>query len=183
MKNKTLKWFLIIAGIVSSAGILIFFLNRKVDFKYFNYTEFDSPATQAQKDDSNVRTYYNALRLKYYLTDSAKNNMNAAFIRRLDDARAIAGVPFFITSGYRTPEYNATLADAVSDSAHTKGLAADIAAPTEAIRKKIISALIAAGFRRIGEGATFVHVDDDRTKPQNAYWNYGSYVGQNPFYA
>jgi len=35
------------------------------------------------------------------------SNMDSAFLQMLDDARGIAGIPFRITSGFRTPSHNA----------------------------------------------------------------------------
>lgn len=44
----------------------------------------------------------------------------------LDEMRGVAGVPFVITSGFRTPEQNKA-AGGVANSAHLKGLAVDLA--------------------------------------------------------
>ena len=35
-----------------------------------------------------------------------------------------------------------------------------------------MSSLIRAGFKRIGIGSTFIHVDLDLDKPQNVFWLY-----------
>ena len=57
-------------------------------FKYFTYKEFDCKGGQGKGE-----------------------NMNDDFICLLDDARELAGIPFKITSGYRTEEYNKRLMD------------------------------------------------------------------------
>ena len=57
-----------------------------MSFKYFKYKEFDCKSGNGKGE-----------------------NMNKEFICMLDDAREIAGIPFKITSGYRTPEYNKQL--------------------------------------------------------------------------
>lgn len=123
---------------------------KKMDgFRHFTFSEFDQPG----------------------LPGSGRTHMSVAFIQKLDDARERAGVPFIITSGYRSPAYNATLANAVADSAHTKGLAADIAA-VGPMRLTVARALYKAGIRRFGFGSTFVHADVDASKPQNVVWGY-----------
>lgn len=99
--------------------------------------------------------------------------MDPEFIRRLEAARVIAGHPFRITSGYRTEAHN-TRIGGVPGSAHTKGMAADISTSglTRARRNRIIAALGAAGFQRIGEADSFLHVDIDTSKPTPAFWAY-----------
>ena len=96
--------------------------------------------------------------------------MNLAFVEHLDNARDRAGFPFRIISGYRTSEYNKKVGG-VADSAHTKGLAADIAVP-EGKMPAMIKALLDTGFTRIGVGSNIVHVDGDKSKPQNVAWKY-----------
>jgi zinc D-Ala-D-Ala carboxypeptidase len=115
---------------------------------YFTYSEFDSPDQPG-----------------------SGRLMQDRFLRKLLTARKIAGIPFIITSGYRTPEHNRRVGG-VPHSAHTRGLAADISATTPHQYKTILKALIQAGFRRIGLGPNFIHVDDDHTKPYPAVWTY-----------
>ena len=99
------------------------------------------------------------------------NMMQQDFVDRLDKAREIAGIPFRITSGYRCPRHNAQVGG-VPHSAHIKGLAADIEAFEAGERWKIITALIKAGFVRLGIGKNFIHVDCDLAKPQKVIWTY-----------
>lgn len=122
--------------------------------KYFNYQEFDSP----DEDGSGLPT-----------TDGGK--MSISFLHKLDEARAIAGVPFKITSGYRSEKHNATVGGRVGSS-HLKGVAVDIHCNNSADRTKIINALVKVGLgRRIGIAKTFLHTDDDKDKPA-AIWLY-----------
>jgi len=89
----------------------------------------------------------------------------------LDDARHKAGIPFVITSGYRCPSHNRAVGG-VANSAHTKGLAADIACSDERSRGYIIGALYEASFNRIGIHPDFIHVDDDDSKSADVVWLY-----------
>lgn len=120
--------------------------------KYFDLSEFDCD----------------------YEPGSGKH-MKPEFLNKLAVARDIAGIPFTITSGIRTLKKNADLIKAgypaVLDSAHLKGLAADIKVNAKT-RFIIVSALIKAGFVRIGVSNVFIHVDDDTTKPQQRLWTY-----------
>lgn len=116
---------------------------------HFDISEFDSP------DEAG----------------SAEKVMDSAFLQMIDDARGIAGVPFRITSGFRTPEHNSKVGGVLPDaskgikgSSHMYGYAADISCKTGADRELILNALIRSGFRRIGVGSTFLHCDNDPDK-------------------
>ena len=94
-------------------------------------------------------------------------------VMRLDQARAIAGVPFRITSGLRSDEHNARVGGSPG-SAHLTGNAVDIYCESSKHRYLILDALMQAGFDRIGIGRDFIHVDNDRSKPRNVVWLYES---------
>jgi hypothetical protein len=106
-------------------------------FKYFTYKEFDCKGGEGKGE-----------------------NMSDDFICLLDDARELAGIPFKITSGYRTEEYNKRLMDygfqASITSSHLKGLAADIEVKSSEDRFRIIGALVSVGIYRIGIGKDFM---------------------------
>lgn len=93
-------------------------------------------------------------------------------VQKLDKARDLAGVPFIIDSGLRTPEHNATLPDAVSNSAHLRGFACDLRCKDSVTRFKMVNALQAVGFKRLGFGKNFIHADCDPSLPANVYWHY-----------
>jgi citrate lyase synthetase len=121
--------------------------------KHFDFEEFDCPSLEG----SGLPT-----------TDGGK--MNLDFLHKLDEAREIAGVPFIITSGYRTPQHNLDVGGRVGSS-HIKGLAVDISCDNSGHRERILTALIQVGFRRIGIAKSFIHTDLDHDKP-NAIWLY-----------
>jgi zinc D-Ala-D-Ala carboxypeptidase len=130
-----------------------------IELKHFKLSEFDSPDAP-----------------------SSGEHMDGPFLIRLDDARERAGVPFRVTSGYRTREHNAKVGG-VEDSAHTKGLAVDIAYRDASELLAIVTALAAVGFNRLGlqveeifsrnsQPYGFIHVDLDDSKPRPAFWGY-----------
>lgn len=92
-------------------------------------------------------------------------------VTMLDQARDIAGVPFKITSGYRSPEHNKKVGG-VKDSAHLTREAVDIACTSDANRWIIINSLISVGFNRIGVAKTFIHADIAKDKTQKVIWLY-----------
>ena len=104
------------------------------------------------------------------------SNMDSAFLQMLDDARGIAGIPFRITSGFRTPSHNAYVGGVQPSlkskgSSHLFGYAAYIACNNSADREVILNSLIRAGFRRVGIANGFIHVDNDPDK-NAAVWLY-----------
>jgi uncharacterized protein YcbK (DUF882 family) len=97
-----------------------------------------------------------------------KLNISANLVLKLDLARALAETPFIITSGFRCQKHNQVVGG-VKDSAHVKGLAVDIAVQNNITRLSILRGLIIAGFRRIGIGSNFIHVDIDNSKANNVW--------------
>lgn len=119
-----------------------------MDLRYFKTSEFDSPDLPGSGDD-----------------------MNPEFLKMIDKARGVAGVPFSITSGMRSEKHNRKVGG-VETSSHLIGRAADIACAYSSQRFKIIEALIAAGFNRIGIADTFIHCDNDPNKASHVIWLY-----------
>jgi uncharacterized protein YcbK (DUF882 family) len=111
-----------------------------------------------------------------YFTDSEfackcgcdKMEMNALVKYKLDRARAMAGIPFVITSGLRCVEHNRKVGGSPTSS-HLLGLAVDIATEMGTDRYLIIKALMHMGFTRIGIAKDFIHVDADTNKPDNVW--------------
>jgi zinc D-Ala-D-Ala carboxypeptidase len=128
--------------------LFVMFAGKKKALAYFKITEFESPDQPG-----------------------SGANMHPGTLLMLDQARHIAGVPFGINSGYRTEGHNDKVGG-VTDSSHTRGLAADIKINSFDQGQQIAKALYAAGFRRFGIANTFIHVDNDLTKPPGAVWGY-----------
>ena len=122
---------------------------------HFDYEEFDSP----DEVGSGMPTIYGGKMCKH-------------FLHKLDNARELAGIPFVITSGYRTIEHNKKVGG-VENSAHIElpCRAVDIKCTNSVERKKIITALISVGLhRRLGIAENFIHVDD--SDKVEAIWLY-----------
>jgi zinc D-Ala-D-Ala carboxypeptidase len=105
---------------------------------------------------------------KYF--KSIEESMNADFLNKLDEAREYAGIPFVINSAYRGPTHLLSIKNPTSS--HIKGLAVDISVKDSNTRFKVLDALIAVGFTRIGIASSFIHVDLDFDKSQNVIWTY-----------
>jgi hypothetical protein len=98
--------------------------------------------------------------------------MDRDLIDKLEELRTRCGFPFIVTSGYRTPSYNATVPGASRNSAHTRGLAVDISIIDSNQRFMIVFHAIHIGFNRIEIGTKrdiklWVHLDIDPSLPQN----------------
>lgn len=118
------------------------------EIKFFTFSEFDDPTER----------------------DSGKN-MNPEFIKILDKIRASCAFGFHIDSGFRTPVHNISVGGK-NDSAHMKGVAADIFCPDSTQRFAIIKFAIINGINRIGIGDSFVHLDLSLDLPQAVLWLY-----------
>lgn len=92
-------------------------------------------------------------------------------VSMLDQARRMAGIPFVINSGIRTPERNAAVGGAPT-SAHLTGHAVDIRCTDSRSRYLIVKSCMRAGFSRIGIASGFVHVDNDPDKEGMVIWTY-----------
>ena len=117
-------------------------------FKYFEYKHFDSPDMPRSGE---------------LVSDE--------LISMLDVARKKYGKPIIPNSGYRTIEHNAKVGGKPTSS-HLKALAVDIACSNSTDRFKLEGILREVGFKRIGMGSTFIHVDIDKDKSQNVLWTY-----------
>lgn len=98
-------------------------------------------------------------------------DMQQGMMKMLDLAREIAGIPFVLNSAYRSKAWELSKGR-TGTSSHTKGMAVDIRCNTDANRYRIINALLAAGFSRIGVGRTYIHADNDLSKTQRVIWHY-----------
>ena len=116
--------------------------------KYFNHKEFDCPGKPGTGE-----------------------LMDNDFLQKLDQAREIYGKSMRVNSGYRTKEHNAKIGG-VKNSSHMLGIAADISCKTSKDRFDMVNAFIEVGFKRIGIGSSFIHVDTDENKSQNLIWTY-----------
>lgn len=129
--------------------------------RYFSLSEFDSNDV----DGSGVGT---------------GKMMKEGFVLLLDELRDRLGQPIQINSGYRTLQHNAWLrtmgANAAVNSAHLKGLAADIHCPDLDYMKRLCDLARDLGFVRIGQydngNSLFVHLDLDPTKGYQGEWYY-----------
>ena len=104
-------------------------------------------------------------------------NMQPEFIAQLDLLRDKMGKRMDINSGFRTKKRNLWLRVArglksVDSSAHCNGWAADIVIPNSNYRMWLIYHALNLGFRRIGLGKRFIHLDADPSKPQDVMWTY-----------
>lgn len=94
---------------------------------------------------------------------------NKDCILMVDRAREMAKIVFTILSACRNRGQNKE-AGGVDDSSHLLGFAVDISCTSSRDRFKILTSLYLVGFRRFGIYETFIHVDNDPTKPPEVIW-------------
>jgi|TARA_R110000744_G_scaffold27344_5_gene66879 uncharacterized protein YcbK (DUF882 family) len=123
-----------------------------INLNFFKMSEFDQPG----------------------IPGSGKEYMDINFLMILDNMRNRSGVPYKITSGYRSQEYNDKLSNSSKTSAHIQGKAVDISAPTSNQKYAIIEAALHFGIQRIGIGSNFIHIDiqEKPEKPTKVIWTY-----------
>jgi len=86
------------------------------------------------------------------------NAMDLQFMKRLDEARDFAGVPFQLTSAYRCTKHNKEIGG-IEDSRHLRGEAVDIACDHPHTRARIHDGLRYAHLVAVAHGKDFIHVD------------------------
>ncbi len=91
-------------------------------------------------------------------------------MRKANLAREIAGIPFYVTSGFRCWKHNREIGS-ISDN-HPLGVAMDVRADNSRQRFIILEALIKTGFKRIGIHRTFIHFDDNPDGTPEVVWLY-----------
>lgn len=102
------------------------------------------------------------------------NKINLILVEMLQKARlSTPNTAYIITSGCRCIKHNDKVGG-VGSSAHTTGKAADIKYTSNKELYIILSALINAGFKRIGINfkQQFIHVDIDYNKPYPCIFSY-----------
>ena len=99
--------------------------------------------------------------------------MDEEFVILLDNLRQRIGRLIVISSGFRTRDHNLSVGGS-PNSAHLRGMAADIVCTDSAHRAQIILAWLAMDppVKRIGIDKTIVHLDIDRSLPNRVVWLY-----------
>lgn len=101
-----------------------------------------------------------------------KYKLTPELFSTLDKMRELAGTPFIITSGLRTPEENKAVGG-LPNSAHLRGLACDLACTSPENRFKILKGVTNSGIPVfIEEAGTHIHLSIDTSvdKMNTAEW-------------
>lgn len=99
------------------------------------------------------------------------SDLNPAFVEKLIYAQKMCGIPFTITSAYRSQAYERSKGRK-GTSSHCKGLAVDVSSIDSHTRYKVLLGAALAGIPRIGVGKRFLHLDIDETKPHPIIFHY-----------
>jgi hypothetical protein len=121
--------------------------------KYFTSSEFDS-----------------------YDSPGSGVYMDPELINLLDAIREECNFPFIITSGVRTPNANKEASGKPTSDHLIKSdgfaHAVDISTPSSSQKFKVVKFALLYGIKRIGIGATFVHLGNYSSNPQEVLWTY-----------
>ena len=101
--------------------------------------------------------------------------VDPVLLDKLETLRAALGEPLIVTSGYRSPVYNAQVSHTGAVGPHTTGKAVDISI-RGADALKLVGSAIQAGFTGVGvsqKGATrFIHLDLMGGPSRPMIWSY-----------
>jgi len=95
----------------------------------------------------------------------------ASFFNKVNTLRGIVSHPLRVSSWCRCPVHKLAVGSRPTSS-HLKGLAVDLATPTEYLKYRILLAAGEVHFRGVGIAKAFIHLDDDPDKPPNRFWIY-----------
>lgn len=100
------------------------------------------------------------MRGKLTCPDACGLELNVDFKKLLTEIEKQVGFELFLNSGPRCPKYNALVTQNVN-SAHTLGLAADVAVADSHQRYLLIKAIYGLGVKRVGRSDKhmFIHLD------------------------
>lgn len=171
LRNKLLRKGISVPDVMDKAGASGTYTatqNRDEQVKLFApyWKEFEKPSIITKVIDAiTPKPMY------VYFKESEIVGLKPELVQMLDHARAIAEVPFRITSGFRTPEHNKEV-NGAENSTHTTGLGCDILADTSEKKFRIIKGAIGAGFNRIGIYNRHIHLDCGKspTHSENIIW-------------
>lgn len=99
------------------------------------------------------------------------SDLNPKFVETLILAQRMCGIPFTITSAYRSQAYERSKGRK-GTSSHCRGLAVDVSAIDSHTRYKVLLGAALAGVPRIGVGKRFLHLDIDETKAHPIIFHY-----------
>lgn len=97
--------------------------------------------------------------------------MNKDLLKELVQLRELCNFPFVITSAFRCVPHNHSF-HGKPNSAHLRGKAVDIKVTNSELRHKLLKTAYSLEFARIGINATFIHLDNDESLPQNVTFMY-----------
>ena len=115
--------------------------------------------------------YFSESEFKRCTPPCSLQDMEQSTMDKADKARQLAGIPFVINSAYRSVAYEKSKGRA-GTSSHTLGKAIDIRCYSPESRYKVVTALLKAGFTRIGIANNYIHADDSEKHRQGVIWLY-----------
>lgn len=101
---------------------------------------------------------------------SCESELDSRLVEMLHNIEHLLSCNLVITSAFRCIDYE-HFKGRSGTSSHCKGLAVDVSCRDSQMRLELVQAALRSGFRRIGVGETFIHIDIDSDKP-SCLWLY-----------
>ena len=144
-------------------------LYEKVD-EHFNDREPQKNVPDREPNDPEPKDCWKFFkRTEFSCPCCGRSDISSELVNRLDYCREIAGVPFRINSGFRCKQHNGRI-HGKPRSSHLDGSAADISAPSGALKSTIVASLFAGGIKRVGIYKNFIHCDISKKLPYPMLW-------------
>lgn len=115
--------------------------------------------------------YFKEAEFKKCCPSCSLQDMDQAFMNKLDKTRELAGIPFLLSSAYRSPAWDKYKGRS-GNGDHTQGCGVDVVCNSSVTRMKILKAAIELGWTRIGVSSTFIHIGSGHNLPENVIWLY-----------
>ncbi len=101
------------------------------------------------------------------------SQMDNKLLEGIDELREIVGLPFILTSAYRSRDWDLAKGR-TGNGAHTKGMAVDISAPNSYFVRRVLEEALKLTqyFQGIGIGKEFIHLDTMFRNYAPLVWGY-----------
>lgn len=118
-----------------------------------------------------VPKYFKEEEFKRLTPSCSMAQMDENLLMLLDELREAVGMPFVLTSAYRTPLWDISKGR-TGKGAHTKGMGVDIQITNPTFARIVLERALRMPFRGIGIAKNFIHLDVMPREYTPIIWGY-----------